>query len=161
MSPLTTTTKLEPQLRRHVCPHVLVIGGGFGGVAAARALARAPVEVTLVDKRNHHLFQPLLYQVATGSLDSGDIAEPLRSLFRHQRNIDVVFGEVDEIDPEARRVRLRRGDGAGDDDTSEEPRILEYDYLILAAGGAQSYFGHDEYAQYAPGLKSIEDALEI
>jgi NADH dehydrogenase len=152
MSTLTTITKLAPEPR----PHVIVIGGGFGGVAAARALARAPVEVTLVDRRNHHLFQPLLYQVATGSLDSCDIAEPLRSLFRRQGNIDVVLGDVDEIDPGARRVRLRGGDGAG-----EEPRTLEYDYLILAAGGAQSYFGHDEYAQYAPGLKSLEDALEI
>jgi NADH dehydrogenase len=112
--------------------------------------------VTLVDRRNHQLFQPLLYQVAMGSLDSCDIAEPLRSLFRRQRNVDVILGDVDEIDPEARRIRLRGGDAAG-----EEPRTLPYDYLILATGGGQSYFGHDEYAQYAPGLKTLADALEI
>jgi NADH dehydrogenase len=135
---------------------VIVIGGGFGGVAAARALRRAPVDVTLIDRRNHQLFQPLLYQAATGQLDSCDIAEPLRGLFRRQRNIDVILGEVDEIDPEARRVRLRGGD-----DGTEEPRTLSYDYLILATGCGQSYFGHDEYAQHAPGLKSLEDALEI
>jgi NADH dehydrogenase len=149
---MTTTTALTRESR----PHVIVIGGGFGGVAAARALARAPVAVTLVDRRNHQLFQPLLYQVATGQLDGGDIAEPLRILFRHQRNIDVILGDVEEIDPEARHVRLRGGDGAG-----EEPRTLQYDHLILATGGGQSYFGHDEYAPYAPGLKSLEDALEI
>src|SRR5262249_24307286 len=127
-----------------------------GGAAAGRALARAPVDVTLVDRRNHQLFQPLLYQVATGQLDSCDIAEPLRSLFRRQRNIDVLLGDVDGIDPRARSVRVRGGDGA-----AAEPRTLEYDYLILATGCGQSYFGHDEYAQFAPGLKSLEDALEI
>jgi len=149
---MAITTGLAPEPR----PRVVVIGGGFGGVAAARALARAPVEVTLVDRRNHQLFQPLLYQVATGSLDSCDIAEPLRSLFRRQHNVDVILGDVDEIDPQARSVHLRGGDGAG-----EEPRTLPYDYLVLATGGGQSYFGHDEYALYAPGLKSLEDALEI
>jgi NADH dehydrogenase len=137
-------------------PHVIVIGGGFGGVAAARALHRAPVEVTLIDRRNHQLFQPLLYQVATGQLDSCDIAEPLRSLFRRQRNVDVILGDVDEIDPQARHVRVRGGD-----DGAEQPRTLSYDYLILASGCGGSYFGHDEYAQFAPGLKSLEDALEI
>jgi NADH:quinone reductase (non-electrogenic) len=149
---MAITTGLAPEPR----PRVVVIGGGFGGVAAARALARSPVEVTLVDRRNHQLFQPLLYQVATGSLDSCDIAEPLRSLFRRQHNIDVILGDVDEIDPQTRRVHVRGGDGTG-----EAPRALPYDYLILATGGGQSYFGHDEYAQYAPGLKSLEDALEI
>src|SRR5262245_43613939 len=144
------------QLQREARPRVIVIGGGFGGVAAARALARAPVEVTLVDRRNHQLFQPLLYQVATGSLDSCDIAEPLRSLFRRQRNIDVILGDVDEIDPHAQSVRLRGGD-----DGTTEPRTLSYDYLILASGTRGSYFGHNEYEQYAPGLKSLEDALEI
>ena len=149
---MTGTTGLTRKAR----PRVIVIGGGFGGVAAARALARAPVEVSLVDRRNHQLFQPLLYQVATGSLDSCDIAEPLRTLFRRQRNIDVILGDVEEIDPPARRVRLRGGDGV-----DAGPRTLPYDYLILASGCGQSYFGHDEYAQYAPGLKSLEDALEI
>jgi NADH dehydrogenase len=108
-------------------------------------VALAPVEVTLVDRRNHQLFQPLLYQVAMGSLE-----------FRRQRNVDVILGDVDEILPEARRIRLRGGDGAG-----EKPRTLSFDYLILATGGGQSYFGHDEYAQYAPGLKTLGDALEI
>jgi NADH dehydrogenase len=136
---------------------VIVIGGGFGGVEAARALARAPVEVTLIDRRNHQLFQPLLYQVATGTLDSGDIAEPLRTLFRHHRNVEVLLGDVDEIDPVTHRVRVR----GGHDTTLPEPRTVPYDYLVLASGCGGSYFGHDEYAQYAPGLKSLEDALEI
>jgi NADH dehydrogenase len=143
-------------LTREPRPRVIVIGGGFGGVAAARALARVPVEVTLVDRRNHQLFQPLLYQVATGQLDSCDIAEPLRSRFRRQRNIDVILGDVDEIDPQARSIRVRGGDAA-----TEKPQTLSYDYLVLASGCGQSYFGHDEYAQYAPGLKSLEDALEV
>ncbi len=141
-------------LTRASRPRVVVVGGGFGGVAAAQTLGRAPVEVTLVDRRNHQLFQPLLYQVATGSLDSCDIAEPLRGLFRRKRNVDVVLAQVDGIDPVAGRVRLRQ------DGTAEE-RTLAYDYLILAAGGGPSYFGHDDYAQFAPGLKSLEDALEI
>jgi NADH:ubiquinone reductase (H+-translocating) len=137
-------------------PRVIVIGGGFGGVAAARALAREPVDVTVIDRRNHQLFQPLLYQVAMGSLDAGNVAEPLRSLFRRQSNVEVVLGEVDEIDPDARRVRVR-----GSDDSIPAPRVLAYDYLILASGGAGSYFGHDEYADHAPSLKSLEDALEV
>lgn len=140
----------------HGRPHVVVIGGGFGGVAAARALARTPVDVTLIDRRNHLLFQPLLYQVATGSLDSGEIAEPLRGIFHRTRNVNVVLGHVDRIDPQSRRVWMRGGDA-----TSSEPRPLGYEYLILASGSGGSYFGHDEFAQYAPGLKSLEDALEI
>src|SRR5262249_33759542 len=119
---MTATTGLTRGSR----PHVIVIGGGFGGVAAGRALARAPVAGTLVDRRTPQLFQPLLYQAATGSLDTCDIAEPLRTLFHRQRNIDVVLGEVDEIDPHARRVHVRGGD-----DGTEEPRTLVYDYLIL------------------------------
>jgi NADH dehydrogenase len=137
-------------------PRVIVIGGGFGGVAAARALRRAPVDVTLIDRRNHQLFQPLLYQVATASLDSCDIAEPLRTMFHHHRNVDVILGDVDQIDPDWRRVHLRGGE-----DATPQPRTMSYDYLILASGTCGSYFGHEEYAQYAPGLKSIEDALEI
>jgi len=143
-------------LQRQGRPRVVVIGGGFGGVAAARALARAPVDVTLVDRRNHQLFQPLLYQVATGQLDSCDIAEPIRSVLRRQRNVDVILGEVDAIEPQERTVHVRGGD-----DRTPEPRTLSYDYLILASGCGGSYFGHDEYAQHAPGLKSLEDALEI
>ena len=130
-------------------PHVVIIGGGFGGIAAARGLADAPVRVTLVDRRNHHLFQPLLYQVATAGLTPADIANPIRSILAEQTNATVVLGEVREIDPERRLVRL--------DDDSE----LGFDRLVLAAGTRHAYFGHDEWEQHAPGLKTIEDALEI
>jgi len=129
-------------------PHVVVIGGGFGGLAAARALARAPVRVTLLDRRNHHLFQPLLYQVATAALNPSDIAYPIRSVLAHQRNARVLLASATAIDTARRRVVL--DDGA-----------LEYDYLIVATGATHSYFGHDDWAQTAPGLKSVEDALEI
>lgn len=127
---------------------VLIIGGGFGGLSAARALRRAPVQVTLVDRRNFHLFQPLLYQVATGALSPANIAAPLRALLRRQANVEVLLGEVDEIDVAARRVRLR--DGA-----------LTYDSLIVAAGATHSYFGHPEWEADAPGLKTIEDATAL
>jgi NADH dehydrogenase len=146
------TNVAQPEKR----PRVVIVGGGFGGVAAARALRRAPVDVTLVDRRNHHLFQPLLYQVATATLDSADIAQPLRMMFHHHRNVEVILGDVDRIDQEARSVHL-----LGGEDGTPPPQTLSYDYLILATGSTGSYFGHDEYAQYAPGLKSIEDALEM
>jgi NADH dehydrogenase len=129
-------------------PHVVVIGGGFGGLAAARALARAPVSVTLIDRRNHHLFQPLLYQVATAALNPGDIAYPIRAALAHQRNARVLLAAATSIDVAGHRVIL--DDGA-----------LEYDYLVVATGATHSYFGHDDWAATAPGLKSIEDALEI
>jgi len=129
-------------------PHVVVIGGGFGGLAAARALARAPVSVTLIDRRNHHLFQPLLYQVATAALNPGDIAYPIRAALAHQPNARVLLAAATAIDVANRRVVL--DDGA-----------LEYDYLVVATGATHSYFGHDDWAKTAPGLKSIEDALEI
>ena len=129
-------------------PHVVIVGGGFGGLCAARALRRAPVQVTLLDRRNHHVFQPLLYQVATGGLSAPEIAAPLRSILRHQRNVTVLMGEVVSVDAERRRVVLADGEVA-------------YDYLILATGATHSYFGHDAWARHAPGLKGIEDALEI
>jgi NADH dehydrogenase len=129
-------------------PHVVVIGGGFGGLAAARALARAPVTVTLIDRRNHHLFQPLLYQVATAALNPSDIAYPIRAVLAQQRNARVLLAAATAIDVANRRVIL-------DDGT------LSYDYLVVATGATHSYFGHDEWAASAPGLKSIEDALEI
>lgn len=125
-----------------------MVGGGFGGLNAARALARVPVHVTLVDKKNHHTFQPLLYQVATAGLSPGDIASPIRRVLRGARNIEVLLGEVVSFDLDNRRVLLR--------DFS-----LPYDYLIVAAGARHSYFGHDEWEQYAPGLKTVEDATEI
>jgi NADH:quinone reductase (non-electrogenic) len=127
---------------------VVIIGGGFGGLYAAKALKRAPVHVTLIDRRNFHLFQPLLYQVATGALSPGDIASPLRGVLKRQRNTDVWLGEVTDIEPTERRVVL--SDGA-----------LPYDTLIVATGASHHYFGHDQWAAWAPGLKTIEDATEM
>ncbi|MEI9812969.1 MAG: NAD(P)/FAD-dependent oxidoreductase [Acidobacteriota bacterium] len=128
---------------------VVVIGGGFGGLNAARALAGLPVSVTLIDKRNFHLFQPLLYQVATGGLSPGDIAAPLRSVLSTQENVTVLLDEVVDIDPAARRVSLKNC------------TAIHYDALIIATGAESTYFGHDEWAQFAPSLKTIEDATEI
>jgi NADH dehydrogenase len=132
---------------------VVIVGGGFAGLFAARALRRAPVQVTLFDRAEHHLFQPLLYQCATGILSEGKIAMPLRELLRKHRNVEFVIAEATGIDAARRVVQARRPLG--------EPIELGYDYLILAAGVRQSYFGHDEYAAFAPGMKSIEDALKI
>jgi NADH:ubiquinone reductase (H+-translocating) len=135
-------------LRSAALPHVVVVGGGFGGLEAARALADAPARVILVDRRNHHLFQPLLYQVATAALNPADISAPIRHVLRDQLNAEVVLGEVVAVEPEARRLRL--ADGA-----------LRYDFLVVATGATHSYFGRDEWAPLAPGLKTVEDALEI
>ena len=126
----------------------MVVGGGFGGLYAARALAGQPVRVTLLDRRNHHLFQPLLYQVATAALNASDIAAPLRSVLRRARNVTVLLAEVQQVDLAARRLTLDRGE-------------IGYDALILAAGASHSYFGHEDWEVLAPGLKSLEDALEI
>ncbi len=130
-------------------PHVVIIGAGFGGLYAARALDGAPVDVTVIDRTNHHCFQPLLYQVATATLAATDITAPIRWLLRHQRNASVRLGEVTQIEREARRVGLADGHEIG------------YDYLIVASGSRHSYFGHAAWEENAPGLKSIEDALEI
>ena len=130
-------------------PHVVILGGGFGGLYAARALRRAPVRVTLVDRRNHHLFQPMLYQVATAALNPSDIAAPIRSVLRKQSNTEVLLGEAASIDPDQRVVHL--ADGVN----------LKDDYLIVATGARHSYFGHDDWETLAPGLKSLEDAIEI
>ncbi len=129
-------------------PHVVILGGGFGGLYAAQALRKAPVRITLVDRRNHHLFQPLLYQVATAALSPAHIAVALRRVLRHQQNVSVVLGEAVQVDTKARKVALRDG-------------VLDYDFLIVATGVTHSYFGHGEWAQHAPGLKSLEDAIEI
>jgi len=129
-------------------PHVVIIGGGFGGIAAARALKRAPVRLTMVDRRNHHLFQPLLYQVATAALNPADIASPIRRILRRQRNASVILGEASSIDTRRKIVQLLDGEVA-------------YDFLILASGATHSYFGHDEWLEPAPGLKTLEDAVEI
>ena len=129
-------------------PHVVLIGGGFGGLSAARALKRAQVHLTLIDRRNHHLFQPLLYQVASAALNASDIAYPLRAALRWQKNARVLLANATAIDPIEKKVILDYGD-------------LAYDYLIVATGATHAYFGHDAWAAYAPGLKSIEDALDI
>ena len=130
-------------------PHVVVVGGGFGGLWATRALAGNDVRITLVDRRNHHLFQPLLYQVATAGLSSPDIAAPLRHILRKQRNVEVRLGEVIGLDKAARTASLTDGDA------------LHYDYLLLASGATHAYFGHDEWSADAPGLKTLDDALAI
>jgi len=129
-------------------PRVLIVGGGFAGLAAARALAGAPVEVLLIDRRNHHVFQPLLYQVATAALSPADISAPIRAVLRDQENCEVVLAEATGVNVEGRRLLIARG-------------AIPYDYLILAAGAAHAYFGHDDWAPIAPGLKSIEDATEL
>lgn len=131
-------------------PRVLIIGGGFGGLEAAKALRTAVVDVTLIDRTNHHVFQPLLYQVATAALAPSDIAAPIRWILRSQRNVTVVLGEVTGIDCVGNRVTLK--------DVAEP---VEYDYLIVAPGSRHAYFGHDEWEKLAPGLKSLEDATEI
>jgi NADH dehydrogenase len=133
----------------HQAAHrVVIVGGGFGGLYAAQSLGRAPVSLTLIDRRNFHLFQPLLYQVATGALSPGEIASPLRHVLRKQRNTEVLLGEVVDLDVERRRVILRDG---------EAP----YDDLIVATGATHHYFGNDQWARLAPGLKTIEDATSI
>lgn len=129
--------------------HIVIVGGGFGGLNAARALKDAPVRVTLVDRRNHHVFQPLLYQVATAALSPADIASPIRGILRSQNNLRVLLGEVVRVDAVSNDIVLEDGSTIG------------YDALILAAGARHAYFGHEEWAADAPGLKSLEDALEI
>lgn len=131
-------------------PHVVIIGGGFAGIDAARALRRAPVRITLLDRTNHYTFQPLLYQVATGALAPSDITAPIRWILRRQRNTQVLMADVRKIDPSRRVVFI--------DDVMRE---IAYDYLIVAPGSRHAYFGHDEWEPYAPGLKAIEDASEI
>src|SRR3954469_15480807 len=141
-------TMTQPQ-RRH---RVMIIGSGFGGLFAARAFKDAPVDVTLIARTTHHLFQPLLYQVATGILSEGEIAPATREVLRRHRNTRVLLGDVTSIDVEARTV------------SSEAPTgttVASYDSLIVAAGSTQSYFGNDGFAEFAPGMKSIDDALEL
>jgi NADH dehydrogenase len=130
-------------------PHIVIIGGGFGGIDAARTLAGLPVDITLIDRKNHHCFQPLLYQVATASLAAPDVAWPIRSLLRAQANVNVVMNEVISVDKANRHVTC--GDG----------RRYPFDYLIVATGATHGYFGHPEWEQFAPGLKTIEDATRV
>jgi NADH dehydrogenase len=133
---------------RSVWPRVVIVGGGFGGLSAARSLAREAVAVTLIDRRNHHLFQPLLYQVATAALNASDIAVPIRRILRNQRNAEVLLAEARGIDFPSRTLKLDEGS-------------VTYDRLIIATGARHSYFGHEAWTPFAPGLKSIADALEI
>ena len=139
----TMTTSHE-----HNAHHVVIIGGGFGGLYAAKALRKAPVKVTLIDRRNFHLFQPLLYQIAVGGLSPGDIASPLRAVLNKYKNIKVIKAEVIDLDTEHRRITFRDGE-------------LHYDSLIVATGSTYNYFGHDEWAEIAPGIKTIENTLDI
>ena len=127
---------------------VVILGGGFGGLYAAKALRRAPVKVTLVDQRNFHLFQPLLYQVATGSLSPGEVAAPLRAILRNQKNASVILSKAVDLDAEGHRVILSDGS-------------VPYDTLVVATGATNHYFGHEDWHANAPGLKSIEDATEM
>ncbi len=145
MSQLSEPLPKTPAAR----PRVLILGGGFGGLHAATSLAKLPVNVTVIDRKNHHTFQPLLYQVATAVLSPADIAQPIRSILRRQANTDVLMDEVVAIDTKSRQVGLASG------------ARLAYDYLVVATGATHSYFGHDEWAPMAPGLKTIEDAREI
>ena len=137
-----------PEKKKASVHHVVIIGGGFGGLYAAQTLAKGSVKVTLIDKRNFHVFQPLLYQVATGGLSPTNIASPLRGILKRNKNIEVLMGEVNNIDPKQQTVQLRY-------------REISYDSLIVATGASHQYFGHEEWADQAPGLKTIEDALEM
>src|SRR6201997_2588374 len=131
-------------------PRIIIVGAGFGGLAAAKALKNTPAEILLIDRTNHHLFQPLLYQVATSALTPSQIAVPIRTIFRNQKNTIVIMGEVTGVDKDQKCVFV------SDADRQNVP--IAYDYLILATGASHSYFGHNEFAEYAPGLKSLADA---
>jgi NADH dehydrogenase len=137
---------MENAIRRK--PHVVIVGAGFGGLEAAKLLVDEPVRMTVIDRTNHHLFQPLLYQIATAALSPADIAAPIRGILGRCKNTEVVLAEVKSVNVEARTV-------------STGERAISYDYLILATGSRHSYFGHDEWEKFAPGLKSLEDAIEI
>src|ERR1700733_5576898 len=129
-------------------PHVVIVGAGFGGLAAARGLRRATVRITIIDRSNHHLFQPLLYQVAAAALSSADIAAPIRRIFRHQSNVSVMLAEATAVNLDEKRVVL--ADGA-----------VDFAILIMATGATHAYFGHADWGEHAPGLKSLHDALRI
>src|SRR5258708_4577218 len=134
-------------------PRIAIVGGGFGGIAAAKALRNTPAQVILIDRNNHHVFQPLLYQVATAVLSPGQIGFPIRGILGKQANTTVILGEVTGVDKEQRCLFVNSADRDG--------VRVDYDYLILATGVRHSYFGHDEFARFAPGLKSLADAVAI
>src|SRR6202048_3813866 len=138
---------------RNAIPRVVIVGGGFGGLAAARALKTAPVQVILIDRTNHHLFQPLLYQVATSELTPGQIGSPIRNILRKQQNTMVILGEVTRVDKDKKCVFVNDADRVG--------VPIGYDFLVLATGVTHSYFGRNEFEKFAPGLKSLADAVAI
>ncbi len=142
-----------PDQPRPKTPRVVIVGGGFGGLAAAKALRKAPVQVILIDRTNHHVFQPLLYQVATSVLAPSQISSPIRGILGKQKNTMVIMGEVTGVDKEQRCVFVNSPD--------REHVPVPYDYLILATGVRPSYFGHNEFEKFAPGLKSLADAVAI
>ncbi len=142
-------------------PHVVIVGAGFSGLEAALGLAHAPVRVTVIDRNNHHLFQPLLYQVATAELSPADISAPIRNILRRQRNTSVLLAEVTGVDTERRTLTLRSRSPEGPSDKELERQLAPYDYLVLATGATHSYFGHDEWEPFAPGLKSVTDATAL
>src|SRR5919204_312014 len=129
-------------------PHIVIVGAGFGGLYAAKSLAKLPVRITVVDRKNHHTFQPLLYQVATAGLSPGDIAVPIRQVLRRFQNVEVLLGEVSGVDLQSRQIQF-----------SDSAPSLNYDYLVVATGARHSYFANPEWEQLAPGLKTVEDAL--
>ncbi|RXJ44375.1 NAD(P)/FAD-dependent oxidoreductase [Gelidibacter gilvus] len=129
--------------------HIVIIGGGFGGIATAKALKNADVDITIIDRLNHHLFQPLLYQVATAELSPGDIAAPIRAIVNEDPNIKVILGEVKKIDPKVKTIYLNNG------------HSIPFDQLVMATGAQYNYFGHEEWAEFAPGMKSVSDALKV
>src|SRR3984893_4294693 len=132
---------------------IIIVGGGFGGLATAKALRNTPAQIVLIDRANHHLFQPLLYQVATSVLTPGQIGSPIRGILRNQKNTAVILGEVTGVDKDQKSVTVRNAD--------REAVRLSYDYLILATGATHSYFGHNEFEKFAPGLKSLADAVVV
>src|SRR5882757_10420246 len=138
--------RIEP--KPETKPRVAIVGGGFGGLSAAKDLAKQPFEITLIDRNNHHLFQPLLYQVATAGLSPADIASPIRAILARAQNVNVMLGKVSGVDTGRREVLA-------------EGRHIPYDHLILATGAQHAYFGHDDWAPYAPGLKTIDDATYL
>ena len=148
-APLAARVTEIPAVRRGTRPRVLILGGGFAGIHAAKGLAKLPVDITLIDRRNHHTFQPLLYQVALAVLSPANIAQPIRTIFRDQPNIEVLMDEAVGFDLDERRVHTKSG------------ALMEYDYLVVATGSTHSYFGRDDWAPLAPGLKTVEDATEI
>ena len=149
-----TAIETSQEVTQAKLPHVVIVGGGFGGLNAAQALSKAPVRIMMIDRRNYHLFQPLLYQVATAELSSTDIASPIRQILHGHKNVEMLLAEVTGVNTERQEVHIK-------DMRMQELHSIAYDYLILATGSQQNYFGHDEWNKLAPGLKSIEDALEI